>query len=334
MGNTLSKNLLAPFLLMLPLLSMAQLPFQEWTNLARTSLATASVSGVNGNRSALNHYYGAANLFDGGQNVYNNINYDYWLSEAGPGPHWVQLDFLEGVDVYALKIKLSENLKPQSFSMKIIAEGWVQNNGEAIGPFTLSEHSAYYAFPEVLQDLKQIRLTFEATEGVSITEIEVLGKTQAEFREVERPYVADDGKYRPEANPPPAGIDKIINAYFNAVSGSGKHSWKALRAICEPDIQFLVVGINENGENRYHPMPLKQFEKHMGSYIKKYGFFQSDQSRQINHYQLIATAWSDFESRNAPEGEVIDQGTISFQLIQVKGQWKIGSVMWNSKPGG
>ena len=45
-------------------------------------------SGVNGGRPLDNDFYGVLNLFDGGQNIINNINYDYWLPGT-PSQPWV-----------------------------------------------------------------------------------------------------------------------------------------------------------------------------------------------------------------------------------------------------
>jgi len=332
MINSYKTFFLSGIFLFLALQVQAQMPFEEWVNLARTNLATASVSSVNGNRSALNRYYGAANLFDGGNNPINHINYDYWLSEADPKPHWVEVVFSKIVDIHALKIEVRETLQPTSFQMVVVIEGFVQNNGEPLGPFKLSENSAYYALPEPLEKVKQIRLLFDAPQNISLAEIEILGKTKSSYKKVDRPHVEDDGKLRPEAGPPPAEIDTLLNHYFQAISGKGNHSWRKLNSLCEPDAQFLVVGIDKKGKNTYHPMSLKQFKKHMSPYIDKEGFFQLDFDRNIQFYYRIAQVWSQFESRNGPNGPPIDKGTISFQLVEVKGKWKIGSVMWNSKP--
>jgi hypothetical protein len=242
----------------------------------------------------------------------------------------VEVTFSKVVDIHALKIQVGKSREPVSFQMIVGREGFTQKNEEPLGPFNLSQNSAYYALPEPLEQVNRIRLLFDSEEGISISEIEILGKTKASFKEVDRPYVEDDGKLRPEAGPPPAEIDSLLNAYFRAVSDSGNHSWKLLNSICESNTQFLVMGINEKGKNKYHPMSLKAYKKHMGPYLEKHGFYQTDKHRQPQFYYHIAHVWSEFESRNTPGGPVIDRGRISFQLIQVKGKWKIGGVMWNS----
>ncbi len=327
------KNIVFLFFLF-PFCLMAQLPFQEWINLARTDLATASVSSVNGDRGALNRYYGAANLFDGGINLINQINYDYWLSEEMAGPHTVELSFSAPVDVYALMIELRKEGRPLSFSMAFQFDGEKDFQPQPLGPISLAESKAVYAFPETFFHIRKIRFLFDAPAGISIAEIAVLGKTNAEYAEVVRPFVEDDGKLRPEAQAYEVEIDSLLDQYFHAVSGRGKVNWDLLESLCVPNVQFLVMGINKQGENIYHPGSLEEFTEHMTPYIKKHGFFQRDAHRQIEQYYRIAHVWSHFESRNKPKGEVIDQGRISFQLVRIEGEWKIGSVMWNSRPGG
>lgn len=324
--------LLAIFLFLCLFQTKAQMPFEEWVNLARTNLATASVSSVNGDRSALNRYYGAANLFDGGSNPIQHINYDYWLSDAMPNPHWVELAFEKAVEIHALKIEVRERLRPLSFQMLVVKEEDASSQEELLGPILIAEKSAYYALPQPLGQVRKIRLLFEGTGEVSVAEIELLGKTEAAFQKTDGPHIEDDGKLRPEAGPPPAEIDSVLNRYFRAISGQGAHSWRALHALCEADVQFLVMGIDKKGENVYHRMSLKQYKKHIGAYMEQNGFFQIDFNRRTQFYYRIAQVWSEFESRNMPDGPAIDRGRISFQLVEKRGEWKIASVMWNSKP--
>ena len=67
------------------LVLQAEAPAQ---NLARLGSTAVCASGVNGGRPLDDGFYGVWNLFDGGQNIINDINYDYWLPGT-PSQPWV-----------------------------------------------------------------------------------------------------------------------------------------------------------------------------------------------------------------------------------------------------
>jgi hypothetical protein len=129
----------------------------------------------------------------------------------------------------------------------------------------------------------------------------------------------------------PSAIDDVLTAYFSAVSGVGEHDWAALEAICLSSTQFNSMGINDAGENTWHPTTLTEFESHMGPYIAREGFYQKSIRYQVDYYNKVAQAWVLYESRNNPDGPLVDKGMASFHLVQLDGQWKVANVIWNSE---
>lgn len=130
----------------------------------------------------------------------------------------------------------------------------------------------------------------------------------------------------------PEAIGAVTGDYYRIVSGpSGGRAWDQFRALFFETARFDAVGINEKGQTLFHPQSREEYIKHLGEYLKEYGFFQSEVKRTVNCYDRIANVLSTYESRNEKQGKVIDRGVMSFQLIHGEGRWRIAHVMWNSE---
>ena len=126
-------------------------------------------------------------------------------------------------------------------------------------------------------------------------------------------------------------IESVIETYYKAVSGpAGKHDWSLMREICLPNAQFNAMGITAEGTNRFHPQSMEEYFKHLGKYLENYGFYQEEIFRRVDRYANIAHVFSTFQSRMEPEGDFIDKGVFSFQLIYDKERWWIANVLWHS----
>jgi|GEM_PF-1909684 len=151
---------------------------------------------------------------------------------------------------------------------------------------------------------------------------------------------ADDKPPLPPAASPillieyPSAIDTLIASYYEAVSGKGKKDWRLLDSVCLPEAQFNAMGINEEGENEWHPGTMRTFKAHMSPYIEASGFYQRELKKDVRHFNRVAQVWSTYETRNDPQGELIDRGIMGFQLVELGGKWKIANVIWNSETPG
>lgn len=130
----------------------------------------------------------------------------------------------------------------------------------------------------------------------------------------------------------PETIGDVTRDYYRIISGSsGRRDWDQLRTLTLETTRFDAVGINEKGENQFHPQSREEYINHLGEYLRNHGFFQNEIKRTAKCYARIAHVFSTYESRNAMKGKVIDRGILSFQLIHTEGRWKIAHVMWNSE---
>jgi hypothetical protein len=147
-------------------------------NLARTSLATVSASGVNGNRSLDNFYYGVLNAFDEGV----NINYSTWLDMAAAG-EWVEVYFNTPVTVESISVDAN-----RSFAVMIKT-----SNGEELSfPRTHNE----LHLEDLVLEVTSVRMTFGKTEmgdindSRGVNEIMIMGYVAPEVQyTTQRPLI-------------------------------------------------------------------------------------------------------------------------------------------------
>lgn len=127
-------------------------------------------------------------------------------------------------------------------------------------------------------------------------------------------------------------MSNVVSTYYRILSGpAGSRNWDQLRTVSLATARFDAIGIDEKGQNNFHPQSREDYINHMDEYLRKYGFFQSEIKRTTECYARIAHVLSTYESRNEIKGKVIDRGIMSFQLLYDEGRWRIAHVMWNSE---
>lgn len=149
-------------------------------NLARLSIARVSASSVNGNRSMRCPYYGVRNMFDGGTNVINNINYTYWLSDRG-SRHLVKVRFLCPVVVREVLIETIQASPYTSLPREVALHFETSCGGKMVtvdyDSIPLKGFRTRYALPAAVENVSAMTLIFfpPGYDLISISEIEILG---------------------------------------------------------------------------------------------------------------------------------------------------------------
>jgi len=191
-----SKLLFLLLTSLLPLSPFAQ--SEKQVNLGRLNITTVEVSSVNGSRSAHDQYYGAARLFDDDSNIINGINYNYWLTDAGTGQHWVNIEFSKAVSIHKLNVLLpgkpnstiNENLEDpnQDWLNKDLPKEWPSayivevtrllddvQESETYGSFNIKGNKNRHKFKEPLTHVKAIKFIFYSDNMIKVQEIQILG---------------------------------------------------------------------------------------------------------------------------------------------------------------
>jgi len=127
-----------------------------------------------------------------------------------------------------------------------------------------------------------------------------------------------------------ASIDAIITAVYDVISGPAGQArdWDRFRSLFLSDAKLIPILPQRGGaawQVRY--MTVEDFVAN-GRGMEERGFFESEVARVAEQFEHMAHAFSTYESRWTPEGEVFQRGINSFQLLFDGERWWIVNIMW------
>lgn len=158
---------------------------QELVNLAKLNDTFVDASSVNGGRPLDNVFYGALNLFDGGDNVVNNINYAYWMSDTATR-HWVKLRFEAPVEIRSILLELNAaepvggdgkllSRRPEGFALDVTRLTDDSEIVEKLPSVKIDGFRVIYPLKEPLTDVSELQVVFPGPSMIEVAELEVLG---------------------------------------------------------------------------------------------------------------------------------------------------------------
>jgi hypothetical protein len=126
--------------------------------------------------------------------------------------------------------------------------------------------------------------------------------------------------------------EAAVEAYFSEISsGPGPRDWGTMKGLLLEHAQFSAVGLNAKRENELFVQGSTEYLHHLGEYSRIKGFFQREVCRSLYNFGRLASTVSVYESRNAPEGKIIDRGIVAIHLLSDGRRWSIASVAWHSE---
>ncbi len=185
-------------------------------NLGQLEIATVSVSSVNGSRNSTDQYYGASKLFDDDDNIIDGINYNYWLTDAGEGEHWVNVVFSKPVSIHKLIVLLpgkinstiNENLEdpnldwvnkdapkdwPTAYSIEVTRSQNDVPESKTYGPIKIKGNKNTHKFKEPLAHIKTIKFNFYSDNMIKVQEIQIMGLVEkGKVNSAEKPEIKTD----------------------------------------------------------------------------------------------------------------------------------------------
>jgi hypothetical protein len=75
------------------------------------------------------------------------------------------------------------------------------------------------------------------------------------------------------------------------------------------------VSISKSGKPMFHYMSLKEYHRLSDPSLEKDGFDEREISRKVEKFGAIYHVWSTYESRNEPNGPIIERGINSIELF-------------------
>lgn len=130
-----------------------------------------------------------------------------------------------------------------------------------------------------------------------------------------------------------ATIDGIMKAYYEVISGPAgqPRQWSRDRTLYIPDIRFVAMSEEKNGQPRAQIASHQQFVDASDPMLVKEGFYESEIHRVTEKFGHIAHVFSTYESRQKKDGPVIARGINSIELFYDGKRWWIASAIWDDE---
>ena len=126
-------------------------------------------------------------------------------------------------------------------------------------------------------------------------------------------------------------IDGIIAALYDVISGPAgeQRDWVRFRSLFVPEAKFLPTFFPEGEDRgRIRILGVDEFATQSGAFMEERGFFEREIGRVTEQFENIAHAFSTYDSRWTPDGDVFQRGINSIQLMWDGHRWWITNVMW------
>ena len=154
-------------------------------NLGKLGDTYVDAGSVNGDRKPDNIFYGVLNLFDGGHNVVNNINYTHWLSDSATR-HWLKLRFNGPVEIHSILLEFGaaavigeterhRPYRPEGFALDVARLTNDRLTLEKLPSFKVDGFRVIYPLNEPLANVIELLVVFPGPSIVEVAEVEVLG---------------------------------------------------------------------------------------------------------------------------------------------------------------
>lgn len=147
-----------------------------------------------------------------------------------------------------------------------------------------------------------------------------------------KPQAVDVPKIEPRSEDT-ATIDGIIKAYYDVISGPAgqPRQWSRDRTLYIPDVRFVAMSEDKNGNPRAHVASHQQFVDASNDMLVKEGFYESEIHRSAQRFGNIAHVFSTYESRIKAGGPVVARGINSLELFYDGKRWWIASAVWDDE---
>ena len=128
-----------------------------------------------------------------------------------------------------------------------------------------------------------------------------------------------------------ASVDAIIAALYDVISGPAGQAreWNRFRSLFMADAKLIPTGVRTgeaNASARF--ITVEDYIESSGASLEERGFFESEIGRITEQFGNMVHAFSTYDSRWTPDGEVFQRGINSIQLLDDGERWWIVNVMW------
>ncbi len=126
-------------------------------------------------------------------------------------------------------------------------------------------------------------------------------------------------------------VDAIVAALYDVISGpaGAPRDWDRFRSLFLPEARLTPTGVRpDDGSAWARYLTTEDYIGRSGPVLEGRGFVEQEIGRITERFENIAHAFSTYESRWTPEGDVFQRGINSIQLLWDGERWWIVNIMW------
>ncbi len=129
-------------------------------------------------------------------------------------------------------------------------------------------------------------------------------------------------------------LDAIMVAVYDVISGGEgvERDWDRFRSLFVPGARLIPVGRTaQNAPVQAMVWTVDEYIERAGPQLMAGGFFEDEIGRTVETYGHVVHAFSSYQSKRTPSGEVFDRGINSFQLLNDGNRWWVVTIYWQGE---
>jgi hypothetical protein len=127
-------------------------------------------------------------------------------------------------------------------------------------------------------------------------------------------------------------VEGVITALYETISGpAGPRDWDRERQLFAPGARLMPTRPRDDGSHSIQILDLEGYIASRSAFFEETSFYEQEVDRREERFGHIVHAWSAYEGRYAPDGEVVLRGVNSIQLYHDGDRWWVLSVLWDNE---
>lgn len=127
-------------------------------------------------------------------------------------------------------------------------------------------------------------------------------------------------------------VDAVIRAMYEVISGpAGERDWDRERNLLAPGARLMPTRPRPEGGHGIEIFDLEGYIASRTPFFAANDFYEIEIARREERFGNIVHAWSTYEGRRAPGGELLFRGINSIQLYHDGDRWWVVAVLWDNE---
>ena len=127
-------------------------------------------------------------------------------------------------------------------------------------------------------------------------------------------------------------VDTVVKTLYNVISGpAGERDWERFQSLFTPNARMSALMPSQSGQPVYVSMTPKEYQEKNGPFFSQNGFWEEELGRQETKFGELSSVMSAYQFRLEPNGEPVQRGINSIQLVYDQGRWWIANLIWNTE---